>query len=178
MKVRLVSVVLALAVAAPALAQQHQHAGQGGDHMAAMLKPHYEMTKGFLIRSAEMLPQEHYSFKPTPDVRSFGEIVGHVANANYMFCAMGSGEANPSRANFEQTTAKPALVQALKDSFAFCDRAYQTSDAKLMEKVDVFGQQQDRLYALIMNVGHENEHYGNLVTYLRMKGLVPPSSQR
>ena len=76
-----------------------------------------------------------------------------------------------------QTTAKAALVQALKDSFAFCDRAYQTADAKLMEKVDIFGQQQDRLYALIMNVGHLNEHYGNLVTYMRLKGLVPPSSQ-
>ena len=177
MKFRIVPVLAAFVVAAPVAAQQHQHTTQGGDHMAAMVKPHYDGVKGFLIRSAEQTPEQHYSFKPTPEVRSFGAILGHVANANYMICAMASGEANPSRANLEQTTAKAALVQALKDSFAFCDRAYQTADAKLMEKVDIFGQQQDRLYALIMNVGHLNEHYGNLVTYMRLKGLVPPSSQ-
>jgi uncharacterized damage-inducible protein DinB len=178
MKVRFVPVLAALAVAAPLAAQQHQHGAQGGDHMAAMVRPHHEGVKGYVIRSAEQMPEENYAFKPTPEVRSFGQLIGHIANANYMICSMASGEANPSRANLEQTTAKAALVQALKESFAFCDRAYQTSDAKLMEKVDIFGQQQDRLYALIMNVGHVNEHYGNLVTYLRLKGLVPPSSQR
>jgi uncharacterized damage-inducible protein DinB len=171
--------LLALFAAAPAVAQQHQqHAMHSGDHMAVGIQPLYETVKGYLIRSAEQVPEDVYSFAPTAEVRNFGAIVGHVANANYMFCATASGTENPSKTNLENTTGKAALVQALKDSFTFCDAAFKTSDAKLMEKTDLFGQQRDRFYALVMNISHEFEHYGNLVTYMRIKGIVPPSSQR
>lgn len=168
--------LLAVFAAAPAAAQQH--AMHSGDHMAAGVQPLYDSVKGYLMRSAEQVPEDVYSFAPAQGVRNFGAIVGHVANANYMLCSMASGTESPNTADHEKTTGKAALVQALKDSFTYCDAAFKTSDAKLMEKVDVFGQQRDRFYALVMNITHQWEHYGNLVTYMRIKGIVPPSSQR
>jgi uncharacterized damage-inducible protein DinB len=173
MKTRFIP-LLALVIAAPA-AGQMQH---GGNHMVASIKPLYDGIKTNIIRSAEQMPEANFSFKPVPEVRTYGQLLGHIANASYMFCALGSGEANPSQVNFEETTDKAGLVKAVRDAFTFCDRAYAINDAKAMEKVQVFGSERDRMYALVMNIGHLNEHYGNIVTYLRIKGLVPPSSQR
>ena len=132
-----------------------------------------------VVKAAEQMPEEHYSFKPTPAVRSFGEILGHVANANYMICSRASGAANPSTANIEKTrTSKADLTKAVQESFAFCDAQFAAmSDEKGVEMVDLFGRKQPRLNALQFNTAHDFEHYGNLVTYMRMKGLVPPSSQ-
>jgi len=173
MKTRFIP-LLALVIASPAAAQM-QH---GGDHMIASIRPLYETIRGHLIRSAEQMPEANFSFKPVPEVRSYGQLLGHVANSAYFFCSLGSGEANPNQANFEQTTDKAGLVKAVSDAFTFCDRAYAINDAKAMEKVQVFNVERDRMHALVLNIGHLNEHYGNVVTYLRMKGLVPPSSQR
>jgi uncharacterized damage-inducible protein DinB len=139
----------------------------------------YGTGKGFLVRAAEQMPDEHWSFKPTPEVRSFGEIVGHVANANYMICAQAAGTQNPKQsANAEKLATKAEVVQALKDAFAFCDQAYQMTDAKGVEPMDLFGMKTNRLGGLAFNAAHNMEHYGNLVTYMRLKGLTPPSSQR
>ena len=140
----------------------------------------YGAGKSFLTRAAEQLPEEHFSFKPTPEVRSFGEIVGHVADANYMFCSTATGETNPKQgSSAEKLPTKAELVQALKDAFAYCDKAYQSlSDAKSVEPITLFGMKTNRLGALAFNAGHNYEHYGNLVTYMRLKGLTPPSSQR
>jgi hypothetical protein len=85
------------------------------------------------------MSEENYAFKPTPEVRSFGQLVGHVANANYMICSMALGEKNPNAADFEKTTAKAALVQAIKDSFTYCDKAYAISDASGLEETTISG---------------------------------------
>jgi uncharacterized damage-inducible protein DinB len=139
----------------------------------------YGTGKGFLVRAAEQMPDEHWTFKPTPEVRSFGEIVGHVANANYMICAQASGTQNPKQGvNAEKLATRAEVVQALKDAFAFCDQAHQMTDAKGVEPMDIFGMKTNRLGALAFNAAHNMEHYGNLVTYMRLKGLTPPSSQR
>jgi len=102
-----------------------------------------------------------------------------VANANYLFCSTVKAEKNPSTADFEKTTSKADLVKAIKDAFAYCDGAYQMSDTKAnTEQVTFFGSMTgSRLWALMFNVAHNSEHYGNLVTYFRLKGMVPPSSQ-
>jgi uncharacterized damage-inducible protein DinB len=162
--------VLVLAVAVPASAQQGAVAGVGTT---------YGMVKGYIVRAAEQVPEEHYSFRPTPEVRTFGQLVAHVADANYMICSAATGEPNPNQVEIEKTvTAKAALVQAVKESFAYCDKAYQLPDAKALEAVNLFGMlQTNRIGALAFNAAHDMEHYGNLVTYMRMKGLVPPSSQ-
>jgi uncharacterized damage-inducible protein DinB len=122
------------------------------------------------------VPEEKYSYKPTPDVRSFGEMFGHVAGAESMFCAMALGEKPPAEDAVAVKT-KAGLIAALKQSAANCERAYGQSDAAVASNIDVFGAQRSRLYALMMNATHDGEHYGNLVTYLRMNGMVPPSSR-
>ena len=160
---------LALLSLAPAAVQ-----AQG---MASM-QPLYATSKGWLIRSAEGMPDANYSFKPTPEVRSFGELIGHVANANFAICATAKGEKSPATQDFEKTTEKAALVKAIKDAFAYCDPVYQMADADLSAAAELFGMKMSRLGFAFMNVTHNNEHYGNLVTYFRLKGMVPPSSQR
>jgi uncharacterized damage-inducible protein DinB len=84
----------------------------------------YAQLKSILLRSAEKMPAENYSFKPTDSVRSFGQIIGHVADAQYMFCSATLGENNPTPKIEETKTSKADLIAALKDSFAYCDKAY------------------------------------------------------
>lgn len=170
MKTHHLVIALALgAIPVPAIAQSN--AGM------ASVRPLYENVKGWLTRSAEQVPEEHYSFKPTPEVRSFGELMGHVANANYLFCAGATGEDNPNGTDYEKTTAKADLVAGVKASFEYCDSAFQMSDTKALEQATFFGQTGSRLWVLMFDVAHDMEHYGNVVTYMRLKGMVPPSSQ-
>ncbi len=168
MTTRLVLAVL-FAASMPAAAQMSPVRG---------LDASYGFAKSNLIKAAEQMPTEHYGFKPTPAVRSFGEIVGHVANANYMICSTAMGEQSPSSTDFEKTADKAALVKAITESFGYCDKAMQLADAKAGEAVNLFGMSTNRLGVLSFNISHDFEHYGNLVTYLRLKGLVPPSSQQ
>lgn len=144
----------------------------------AAVKPLYEMSKNWIVKSAEQMPEADYGFKPTPEVRSFGQLIGHVANAQYEFCVPAKGEASPNKTDWEKTTAKADLVKGLKEAFAYCDALYDMPDARAMEQVDFFGSKGSKLYVLMFNVSHNSEHYGNLITYFRLKGMVPPSSQR
>ena len=138
----------------------------------------YSFLSSAVVRAAEKMPEENYSFKPTPDVRSFGQLVGHVADANYMFCSQASGEANPSKDIEKTKTSKADLVTAIKDAVAYCDKAYDSmTDAKGSEMVKLFGLNLAKLTLLSLNTAHTDEHYGNMVTYLRIKGIVPPTSE-
>jgi uncharacterized damage-inducible protein DinB len=142
------------------------------------LKPLYQMIRTNLVKSAEMMSEENYAFKPTPEVRSFGGILGHLANENYDFCATALGIKNPNSTDFEKVKTKAEIVAGLKAAFAFCDPAYEQADKATMVMAEMFGMKMTRLGAAMFNVAHDNEHYGNLVTYFRMKGMVPPSSQQ
>jgi uncharacterized damage-inducible protein DinB len=138
----------------------------------------HSMIKTNIIRSAEKMPEEDYAFKPTPEVRSFGQLMGHVADSQYAFCSAVLGKANPAPGIEKSRTTKADLVQAVKDAFAFCDPAYDgITDVQAGAIVKFFGGDQAKVTVLAFNTAHNNEHYGNLVTYLRMKGLVPPSSE-
>jgi len=176
MKIRAL-VLLTLAAPAAVAAQQPQQRMHGSMSGIAAVQPLYDRLKDLYLRSAELMPEEHYGFKPTPDVRTYAEILGHVANENYIFCSAAKGEENPNRTDFEKAAGKAALVDAVKQSFAYCDPAYRMEETKAMEEITFFRQKGSRLWVLIFNYGHDSEHYGNIVTYLRMKGLVPPSSQ-
>jgi len=139
----------------------------------------YSFMSGAVVRAAEKVPEEDYSFKPTPEVRSLGQLFGHEADANYMFCALAIGDPNPSK-NIEKTkTSKADLVAALKDAVAYCNKAFgQMDDTKGAEMITLFGSMHlARLTALSLNTAHTDEHYGNIVTYMRLKGLVPPTSE-
>ena len=138
----------------------------------------YGHVKDVLLRSAEKMPEENYSFKPTDTVRSYGQIVGHVADAQYLFCSIALGEKNPAPKIEQSKTSKADLIAALKDAFAYCDKAYDgMTDASATQMVTLFGNDAPKLGVLTVNNMHNLEHYGNLVTYMRMKNIVPPSSE-
>ena len=139
----------------------------------------YSFVSGAVVRAAEKMPEENYSFKPTPEVRSFGQIVGHQADEAYFFCSQGLGEENPRKGIEKTTTSKTDLVAALKDGVAYCNKALGgMTDAKGSEVVKFFNFDMARLTLLSLNTAHMDEHYGNMVTYLRLKGIVPPTSEK
>jgi uncharacterized damage-inducible protein DinB len=151
--------------------------------MAAVAKAMHANIRRNLAEAAESVPAGEYSFKPTPQARSFGQVVGHVASANFLFCSQAKGEASPSTTNYEQIADKTALVKALNDSLAYCDAVYgATTDANFGATVKTRGPDGDRDTArgalLVFNTAHNNEHYGNLIVYMRLKGHVPPSTAR
>ncbi len=138
----------------------------------------YEIIKGYVTKAAEQVTDANYSFKATPDVRSFGQLFGHIANTNFMLCSIASGEKSTVTGDAEKLATKAEIQKALADSFAFCDKAWAAvTAANAAEPVDVFGMKHTRASALSFNTAHDWEHYGNLVTYMRLKGMVPPSSQ-
>lgn len=138
----------------------------------------WAQTIEYIIKSAEQMPEASYSFRPTPEVRTFGQLIGHVAGAQYTFCSAALNDKPMSEGDIEKTkTSKADLVAAIKASTDYCRRAYAQSDADAQAMTKVFGSDRTRLYALIGNAAHNSEHYGNIVTYLRIKGMVPPSSQ-
>jgi uncharacterized damage-inducible protein DinB len=167
------TLTLSLSLAITALAQAPDYKSLSGYARATQ-----NTVRTNIERSAAKMPEEQYSFKPTPEVRSFGAILGHIADAQYTFCAASLGEKNPAPGVEKNKTTKAELVSALHDAFAYCDRAYSAlTDANAAETV-AFGGGRARLGVLSFNTGHAFEHYGNLVTYLRIKGIVPPSSER
>jgi uncharacterized damage-inducible protein DinB len=166
---RFSTLIAAVALSAAAHAQDNP--------LSAGNKFLYTMIKANLIKAAQKMPEENYAFKPTPEVRSFGQIVGHVADAQYLFCSAVAGE-KKSPDNEKTKTSKADLVAALQEGFAYCDAVYNSmTDAVATDKLKFFGQDATKLSVLSFNVAHDNEHYGNIVTYMRLKGLVPPSSE-
>lgn len=134
-----------------------------------------------VVEAAEKMSDADYAFQPAPDktVRSFGGFVGHIANANFNYCSRVKGEANPNKENFEKVTDKAKLVAGIKAATAYCDAVYKAqTDAALSEMVAMGKSEQPKGQVLVQNISHNNEHYGNLVTYMRLKGLVPPSTER
>jgi uncharacterized damage-inducible protein DinB len=175
---RLCILLIALAAAPVALHPQEPQAAPSNP-ISASEKGFYTMVSGEVIAAAEKMPEQNYSFKPTPDVRSFGQLVGHVADAQYGFCAEANGETNPMK-DFEKTkTSKADLVTALKDAVAYCNKVYAgMTDAQGSQMVKLMNYDVARLAVLSVNTAHTDEHYGNMVTYLRLKGIVPPSSEK
>jgi uncharacterized damage-inducible protein DinB len=145
------------------------------------IKEGWTSAKRNIAGSAKVMPEDKYGFRPVASVRTFGEIIAHVAGANYIFCAAARGEKPPHAEDAFEKSAKTraAIVKAWEDSVKYCDAAYDAlDDRKLAESISApfGGGQTTRASALMGNTGHLNEHYGNLVTYLRINGLVPPSS--
>ena len=142
-----------------------------------MVTTSWEGVKKTIVASAALVPEEEYGFKPTPQVRSFGQILGHLVNEHYLMCSAVKGEKAPTNTDHEKMVAKAELVKALTESVAYCDAVYSSmTDADAMTPVELFRQEYPTLAVLNLNVTHDSEHYGNLVTYMRLKGHVPPSS--
>ena len=151
----------------------------GADNpMVSSSKVFYSNAKQDILRSAEKMPEDKYAFKPVDTVRSYGQLLAHVADGQYEFCGAAAGKHDEK--GVEQTAkTKADIVAALKTAFAYCDAIYAgMTDAKAAEMIPAFGGTKiTRLSMLDFNVAHTMEHYGNAVTYLRIEGLVPPSSE-
>ncbi len=180
MKRLLILALLIFVGVAPALAQAPAATAAPGDPLSRAVKGLWDGVKRNVAESADKMPEANFAFKPTPEVRSFGELLGHVANSAFSSCARAKGEANPNQGNdFEKKTAKADLVKAIGDAFAYCDGVYGTlTDTTALEMIKAGQNQVPRVSPLISNISHTNEHYGNIVTYMRLKGLVPPSTER
>lgn len=139
----------------------------------------YSFASDAIVRAAEKMPEDNYSFKPTPEIRSFGQIVGHQADEAYFFCSQALGQENPVKGIEKTKTSKADLVAALKDGVAYCNKAFgNMTDAKGSQVVKFFNFDMARLTLLSLNTAHADEHYGNMVTYMRLKGIVPPTSEK
>ena len=154
-----------------------QSAGPVGP--AAEVKASYETLKGNVIKAAEKMPAEDYGFKPTADVRSFGRVVNHITEAQFHYCTgLDGGQFDAAKVPAE-TAPKDAIVEALKASFAECDKAYAgLNDGDLAETVAMGTRSRSRIGLAWGNVSHDNEQYATLSVYLRLKGLVPPTSEK
>ena len=160
---------------APAPAAQ---APVGTTGTVASVRAGLDVVKGYLTKAAEQVPEDMYAFKPVPTVRSMGELFGHIADANFMICGMASGQ-KPSMSGIEKSKkTKADLQSALAESFKFCEAAFDgLTEARAHEVTKFFlPGTHTRLGVMTFNTAHDFEHYGNIVTYMRMKGLVPPSS--
>jgi len=146
--------------------------------LSSDLKNSYNGIKGTLIKAADEMPDADYSFKASPMERTYGAIVGHIADVQFGLCGNAKGEQKKSEAETTKTT-KADLVAVLKESFDYCDGAYNSlTDADATTMVTLFGSRKaTKLAVLNFNIAHDNEMYGQMVVYLRIKGLVPPSSQ-
>jgi uncharacterized damage-inducible protein DinB len=175
MKRTMAMVAMLVLAAVPAFAQ--------GDSISAAVKQAWAGAKRNIAESAEQMPEADYAFKPVDSVRTFGQILAHVAGANYVFCAAAMGEKPPhAEDEFEKSAkTKAEITKAVNESIAYCDAKYNAlTDASAAKVVDLpFGMGKGAaVFPLIANTGHNAEHYGNLVTYFRIKGMVPPSSKR
>jgi uncharacterized damage-inducible protein DinB len=153
---------------------------QAPDPAVASIKGTFDLVRGNILKAAAQVPDDLYAFKPTPDVRSMGALFGHIADANFMICGAASGE-KPTMSGIEkEKTTKTDLVAALEASFKFCESAFAgLTAARANETIKFFlPGTHTRLGVLAFNSAHDFEHYGNIVTYMRLKGLVPPSSQK
>jgi uncharacterized damage-inducible protein DinB len=176
----LTCLVCLLAPTVVALAQENPQAPEVAPQdntLSAHTRFMYRGLKAVLLRSAEQVPEADYSFRPTEAVRTFGQIVGHVADSQYYFCSIVLGETSPSPHIEKTKTSKADLVAGLKEAFAYCDKAYDgMTDASATQTVKLMGGEVPKIGVLNTNAVHTAEHYGNLVTYMRMKNIVPPTS--
>ena len=180
---RLAPAVLALAlVALPAATHAQQPVVRRIDPARASIAAvhmNWRMVTTNIATVAEELPEADYAYRPVGSVRTFAQQFAHVAGAQGVMCAAALGETAPAENHYERTaTTKAALVEALKATTATCERAYAQTDSEATASTQLWGNTVPRMHALALNAVHNGEHYGNIITYMRMKGLVPPSSRR
>jgi len=186
---RSILMMFVLACAARPAVAQTSDAGfwtQLSPSMATSARTMHASIRRNLAEAAEAMPASEYGFKPAAEVRTFAQLIGHVAFGNYLMCSQAVGDKLPAGPNYEQLTEKAQLVKALNDSLSYCDKIYEgTTDANFNQAATVGGLGPSipqaptiRGAVLWFNVTHNNEHYGNVIVYLRLKGIVPPSTAR
>ena len=153
--------------------------------ISSLLRGNLTRIENNIAKSAEKMPEDMYGMRPGPqmEVRTFGQLIGHLATFSYLFCSDAKGEKNPKEGvDYEKLTSKAELIKALTAAFSYCDDVYAgLTDASLTETISATRDDGTKAPALrisrmIVNISHDQEHYGNIVTYMRIKSMVPPSS--
>ena len=173
-------IVLALVTLASPAAAQTQVASVSPTAAVSSAKAVWMIPHNFVVRALEQVPDSLLAFQPTPQVRSLGQLFAHIADGEHLFCSLALGETAPNPFDRIEKTkkTKAELRQALQESLAHCDKAYAQTDVAAQTPAEFFGQKGNRLFLLNLNGAHDYEHYGNIVTYMRLNALIPPSSQR
>lgn len=152
---RILVIMLSIVLAAPAAAQSRP------DSTRMLLRGGFDEVNGWITRAAEMVPAERYSYRPVATVRTFGEMVAHIVDGYNWYC----GNATGRQVEWSDATEKGSL-----------DKATLTAKLKAASEACAAVTANGRVMPLMQNIGHSNLHYGNLITYLRMMGMTPPSS--
>jgi uncharacterized damage-inducible protein DinB len=153
--------------------------------MSTWLRDAYTRNRNTIVRLAERMPEENYGMRPgtQPEVRTFGQQVTHVADYNFLWCSQAKGEKNPNPGNLDKLTSKAEALKVLNDAFSYCESAYSgLTDASGAEVIDITQEsgrktRNLRMGLLTLNYAHNNEIYGSMVIYLRIKNIVPPASE-
>ncbi len=170
---------VALLAVSPLAAQPARSASPAPDAAIAALRTNWQQVIDNIAVAATELTEAEYAYRPVATVRTFGELIGHIAGSQNMICAAALGEPQPAEDAVERAAkTKAALVEALRQSTAYCAKAYAINAATAGMATELFGSPSTRVGALTLNAVHDGEHYGNIITYLRMMGKVPPSSRR
>ena len=175
---RTLCVIVPLALLATSSVSMRAQAKPGtADATIASIKGMHDMVKGYVTKAAAQVPDALYKYQPTKEVRTMGQLFGHIANASRMICGEASGMKSTSTTDAEKLATKAEIQKALAESFSECDHAFSMiSAATANEGITLFGQAHTRVGGMAFNTAHNFEHYGNIVTYMRMNNLVPPSS--
>jgi hypothetical protein len=169
-------IVICCVLAAPCFAQPAPP--DANNPLSTWLRDAYTRNRSNIVRMAEKMPEENYGMRPgtQTEVRTFGQQVTHVATFNFLWCAQAKGEKNPSPGGLDKLTSKAEIMKVLNDAFAYCDGAYGAlTDASGAEMIDIT--RNLRMGLLTLKYGHNNEIYGSMVVYLRIKDIVPPASE-
>lgn len=150
--------------------------GQSANHLNSEMKAAYNSVKNNLLRSAEKMPEENYSFKPMPEMRTFAQVMDHVAMSQIHSCGALSGEQKSING---EASSKADVVAALNTAFEECDKAFDgLTDANALETIKSPRGERSRVSLLAGTLAHDDEQYGILTVYMRLKGIIPPSSEK
>lgn len=169
-----VMAILAVLAAGPARAQTP--AGQTNP-LIESLRDGAGYVRDMFTKAADQMSEEDYTFRPTPEVRSLGQLLAHVADSNYFFCSAAKGERSPVRDVEKTRTSRDDIRRTLAESFDYCDEVYSTVRPDAKATIEFMGRQRSPVAVLNFRNYHSLLHYGNVVTYMRLRGKVPPSSQ-
>jgi uncharacterized damage-inducible protein DinB len=153
--------------------------GQSADPVIASSERLFTIAKTDVLKSVDKVSDELWTYQPTPQVRTFGQLFAHIADGQYEFCSAAVEPSMIDKGVEKKLKTKAEVVAALKDAFAYCEKSYASlTKDRALETVKAFGGQMTRISVMDFNAAHTMEHYGNLVTYMRLKGIVPPTSKQ
>jgi uncharacterized damage-inducible protein DinB len=178
---RFVLLLLFASLAATARAQSISSGASGAperatkDVIVGPLRTQWEQTEDLVIGIAAIIPESLYDFRPTPEVRSFRELLTHIASENALYMPIVAGEPGPDRAKIEALQSRDEILKALQESYDFGTKTLaRMTDETATDLIDMRGQKALRWYAALFNIWDNMDHYGNLVVYVRLNKLTPP----